>query len=174
MSRPVTLRTTRPTDAERLRALRIEALTLHPSAFASSPKEAAADDWHARARDGGGDGLSAIFVADAGDGELAAMTGILLNDRSKHLHSAFLWGVYVRDAFRGQRLGERLVNLATDWAAAKGRTIVRLGVTTTNAPAIAAYLRCGFSVYGIERASAIVGGVTYDELLMHKTLPPPR
>lgn len=165
----VTLRTTRRQDAERLRAMRIEALALHPTAFSSSPEEAATEDWAARAADGCGDGLTAIFVVEAAE-ELVAMTGILLSARPKFPHSAFIWGVYTRPAWRGRGLSERLVNTAVAWAASKGRTIVRLGVGAQNAGAVRTYVRCGFRVYGVERASAVVDGVEYDELLMDRRM----
>jgi RimJ/RimL family protein N-acetyltransferase len=166
---PVTLRTTRREDGERLRALRIEAVTQHPTSFSSSPQEAAVEDWIGRAADGCGEGLTAIFVAEAA-GELVAMTGILLSDKLKYPHSAFIWGVYTRAAWRGRGLSERLVNATVAWAAAKGRTIVRLAVCTQNAAAMRIYLRCGFSVYGVERAASVVEGVEYDELLMHRRM----
>jgi RimJ/RimL family protein N-acetyltransferase len=168
---PVTLRTTRRDDAQRLLALRVEALTLHPTSFSSSPEEETADVWTTRAAEGCGDGLSAIFVVEA-QAELVAMTGILLSPKPKHPHSAFIWGVYTRAAWRGSGLSERLVNAAVSWAASKGRTIVRLGVTAQNAPAVRTYVRCGFRVYGVERAATLIDGVEYDELLMDRRMGP--
>jgi RimJ/RimL family protein N-acetyltransferase len=167
---PVTLRTTRREDGERLRALRVEALTLNPTCFSSSPDEAAAEDWVTRAADGCGEGVTAIFVAESAAKELVAMAGILLSDRLKFPHSGFIWGVYTRPAWRGLGLSKRLVNAAVTWAAGKGRTIVRLAVGTHNAAAVRIYLRCGFTVYGVERAASVVDGVEYDELMMHRRL----
>ena len=67
-------------------------------------------------------------------------------------------------------MSERLMNAAVAWAAGKGRTIVRLAVATQNAAAVRVYLRCGFSVYGVERAASVVDGVEYDELMMHRRM----
>lgn len=167
---PVTLRTTRREDGERLRALRIEALAQNPTCFSSSPEEAAGEDWVTRAANGCGDGVMAIFVAESADQDLVAMAGILLSDRLKFPHSGFIWGVYTRPAWRGHGLSERLVNSAVAWAADKGRTIVRLAVGTHNAAAVRIYLRCGFTVYGVERAASVVDGVEYDELMMHRRM----
>lgn len=171
----IVVRAVRADEGPQLRELRIEALTRHPVAFSGSPEQAAAEDWDLRARESDGSGLAAIFVAEAsgtGSGDLAGMTGVLLSGHPKFPHSAFVWGVYVRPAWRGRRLGERLVTAACDWAAARGRTIVRLGVSTRNAAAIRAYGRCGFSVYGVERASVMIDGVEYDELLMDRRVRP--
>jgi GNAT superfamily N-acetyltransferase len=114
--------------------------------------------------------VTAIFVAESAAKELVAMAGILLSDRLKFPHSGFIWGVYTRPAWRGLGLSKRLVNAAVTWAAGKGRTIVRLAVGTHNAAAVRIYLRCGFTVYGVERAASVVDGVEYDELMMHRRL----
>src|SRR5258708_2106455 len=94
----VKLRTTRASDGERLRDLRVEALTGHPTAFSSSPEEAMAEDWVLRATEGCGDGLAAIFVAETEE-ELVGMAGIFASAKPKFPHSAFIWGVYTRPAW---------------------------------------------------------------------------
>jgi RimJ/RimL family protein N-acetyltransferase len=165
----VAIRTTCPADAEALCALRVEGLRAHPTAFVTTAAEALAEDWRKRAAEGNGEGLSAIFVAEAG-GELVAMTGIVASPRERLRHSAFIWGVYVRPAWRGGRLAERLVNAAVAWARGKGCTIVRLGVTAGNEAASRTYVRCGFEVYGRERASQVVEGVEYEEVLMDRRI----
>ena len=163
----LTIRTTCAADAEALCALRVEGLGAHPTAFVTTVEEALAEDWVKRAAEGNGEGLSAIFVAEAG-GQLVGMTGIVASPREKLRHSAFIWGVYVRPAWRGGRLAERLVDAAVAWAERKGCTIVRLGVTAGNEAAYRTYVRCGFEVYGRERASQVVEGVEYEEVLMDR------
>ena len=165
----VAIRTTCSADAEALCALRVEGLRANPTAFVTTAEEALAEDWRQRAGEGNGEGLSAIFVAEAG-GRLVGMTGIVASPRAKLRHSAFIWGVYVRPAWRGGRLAERLVNAAVEWARGKGCTIVRLGVTAGNEAAYRVYVRCGFAVYGRERASQVVEGVEYEEVLMDRRI----
>lgn len=46
--------------------------------------------------------------------------------------------------------------------------IVKLAIVTTNTPTIRCYVRCGFSVYGIEPRAIYYDGVFYHELLMVK------
>lgn len=165
----VAIRTTCSADAEALCALRVEGLRANPTAFVTTPAEALAEDWQKRAAEGNGEGLSAIFVAEA-SGALVGMTGIVASPRAKLRHSAFIWGVYVTPAWRGGRLAERLVNAAVEWARGKGCTIVRLGVTAGNEAAYRSYVRCGFEVYGRERASQVVEGVEYEEVLMDRRI----
>jgi RimJ/RimL family protein N-acetyltransferase len=55
------------------------------------------------------------------------------------------------------------------WARAQQLRLVTLSVVTTNAAAIRCYVRCGFSVYGMDPEVIYHDGVYYDELLMvHK------
>jgi RimJ/RimL family protein N-acetyltransferase len=163
------IRTTTADDAEKLRELRLEALTNHPKEFSSTPEDALKHDWNERAVTGHGDHLDATFVAEK-DGQLVGMTGIAASDRQKFPHSAYIWGVYVRPDFRGRGIAKVLVNAALQWAQKKGRTIVRLSAVATNPFAIRCYINCGFSIYGIEPASVVVDGVEYDEILMAKRL----
>jgi RimJ/RimL family protein N-acetyltransferase len=48
--------------------------------------------------------------------------------------------------------------------------VVKLGVITTNTPAIRCYARCGFTVYGIDPKVIYYDGVFYDELLMARPI----
>jgi RimJ/RimL family protein N-acetyltransferase len=56
------------------------------------------------------------------------------------------------------------------YARTLGMRLVQLGVVTTNASAIRLYLRCGFTVYGVEPESIQHNGIYYDELLMARKL----
>jgi ribosomal protein S18 acetylase RimI-like enzyme len=151
-------------DAASLRALRLEALQNKPEAFASDHEAESRDsvaDWEERlaASD------STIFIADAGS-ELAGMAGAGQYRHTKTRHNAIIWGVYVKPAWRGRRLGGQLVEACIGWAGQEGLRSVRLGVITTNPAAINSYIRAGFRVYGVEPEVIHHDGVYYDELLM--------
>ena len=47
-----------------------------------------------------------------------------------------------------------------------GDSLLSLTVETGNAPAIAVYLKAGFTVYGVDREVLLIDGKFYDELLM--------
>jgi GNAT superfamily N-acetyltransferase len=173
---PVEIRAVRPPDAEALRALRIEALTLHPVAFTADlaaaetkPIEAWRDDVVRAA----GEGTQVIFVADPGDGnELVGMAGVFTPEQPKLAHVGTVWGVYVRAAFRGRGVGERLVRACATWARGKGLVGLRLSAVgdasdaTTGATARRCYERCGFVPYGVEPFAVRWEGRLYDETLM--------
>jgi L-amino acid N-acyltransferase YncA len=81
-----------------------------------------------------------------------------------------VWGVYVRAAWRGRRVADRLIEACIEWARPHGVRVAKLAVITSNAAAIRCYLRCGFSVYGVEPQVIHVDGVYHDELLMVRYL----
>ncbi len=169
---PLTLRTVRAGDATALRALRLEGLTNHLTVFGTTPDEIDVLNWTEQADKGSGTGDQAIFVVEQA-GELVAMAGIIRNTRVKTKHAAFIWGVYVKPAFRGAGLAETMVNACAAWARDKGVSIVRLTVVVGNEKAIACYQRCGFEITGTDVAAIRWDGVDYDEHLMSRRLDAP-
>jgi ribosomal protein S18 acetylase RimI-like enzyme len=168
----VTIRPGTTADAPRLRELRLKALSGHPQAYSSDYDTALNDPlatWvdrlerYARSVD---ETLQLAETATEADAVLVGMTGIYRDPRVKIRHMATIWGVYVDPAWRGQRIGERLVKACLDWAAAHEVVFVRLAVVSNNVSAIQCYLHCGFSVYGVEPKSLRWEGRYYDELLM--------
>jgi ribosomal protein S18 acetylase RimI-like enzyme len=148
-------------DAAAFRALRLEALAGHPSAFASTRHEEA-DQRLAEVAlrlDQG-----AVFGAFAG-GALAGSAGLAVPARAKKRHKGVLWGVYVRDAARGQGLGRRLVEGVI--AHAHGRVEqLHATVTTGNHAARQLYRSLGFQTYGLEPRGLKVGASYFDQELL--------
>jgi ribosomal protein S18 acetylase RimI-like enzyme len=153
-------------DAPAWRALRIEAFTLHPREFRSTPAEEAAMDISA---------LQAIvgrqFVLGLFDGETLVGTGVLsLESRSKLAHRGEIRGVYVRAAYRGTGAGERLIKALVDEAQGNA-TVVFLTVSDGNGPALRLYTRLGFTPYAFEpRALKLEDGTWVDEVAMVRRL----
>jgi RimJ/RimL family protein N-acetyltransferase len=161
-----------PDDAAAVRELRLDALARHPEAFAADYDLTQAEsvqhwiDWIADNR-AENRGMIAVAVAEE---RMVGMTGLVRGKWPKTRHSGSIWGVYVRPAWRGLRVAEALLNTCIEWARDQGLTIVKLGVVTSNAPAIRCYARAGFTVYGIEPQVIRHAGVLHDELLMAKTI----
>jgi ribosomal protein S18 acetylase RimI-like enzyme len=167
----ITIRPIRSDDVEAFKALRLEALKSHPSAFGSDYHEslcAPESFWRERMQPTF-DNTGRIFLADAGE-QLAAMTGVLRDKGAKVDHSAFIWGVYVRPAFRGRGLAERLIRSVIEWCESEKVRIVRLTVVTTNLSAIRCYKRCGFEEVGVQPEVIRVGDTYHDELLMWRRI----
>jgi ribosomal protein S18 acetylase RimI-like enzyme len=172
MHTPVVIRSCTEADAEAYRELRLEALRSHPEAFSAdyaTNEQAATTFWVERTRHSVDDPEQTIFFAVA-DSTLVGMCGIRRNSSSKTWHSATLWGVYVRPAWRGHQLAKQLISACIGWAQRHQVRIVKLAVVTTNTAAIRCYTQSGFTTYGVEPQAICYAGQCYDDLLMAKRL----
>ncbi len=168
----VTIRLAIPQNAKDVRLLRLEALAHDPTAFAADYDTTATEtdeQWAERIAEYARDQSSAIFIAVAGM-DLVGMAGIGRGHWPKTQHYGTVWGVYVREAMRGQYVGEQLEKACLEWGRQNGLVVAKLGVNISNIPAIRCYTRCGFTVYGVEPKSLFYEGVYYDELLMALSL----
>jgi RimJ/RimL family protein N-acetyltransferase len=168
----VSLRPTREEDAEAYRELRLEGLRTHSEVFGeayAASLERPPERWQRTVRDGAGSELSILYVAEAG-GKLVGMAGIYRIDGAKMRHSGNIWGVYIRPEWRGAGLADALIGACVGWARELELRLVKLSVVTTNTQAICRYVRCGFSIYGVEPEVIYHNNVYYDELLMYRRL----
>jgi RimJ/RimL family protein N-acetyltransferase len=157
-------------DTEALYALRLEALAAHPTAFAADYEITAAREaqsWVELIRDYTREGKGVVCAAEADEG-LVGMSGLICGHWPKTRHGGEIWGVYVRQTWRGLRVGEAILEGCLDWAREAGLAIVKLGVVTSNQAAIRCYERAGFEKYGVEPMVLLYEGIYYDELLMAK------
>ena len=156
-------------DAAAFRALRIEALARCPLAFNSDAAEAEArpaEAWASQVAASTGEGAQVIFLAETPDGRLAGMAGVYTSPQVKVAHTGNVFGVYVRDEFRGVGLGRALTQACIGWARDKGLVVLKLAVVNGNDAARRLYEQCGFTPYGVEPAALRYAGKLYDETLM--------
>ncbi|MBS7696995.1 MULTISPECIES: N-acetyltransferase [unclassified Chelatococcus] len=176
-----TIRPLMRSDAPAFRAIRLEALTLHPGSFG-----ALAADW-AELSDEAVEARiphhppSVIFGAfvhdpDPGTEHLVAVAGLMVAGSLKQLHKGLVWGVYVRNGWRRQGLAAAVIDALIAHAKAHGGVeILQLSVATDNPSARALYLSRGFTPYGLERHALKLGPGDYrDEELMMLDLAGPR
>jgi ribosomal protein S18 acetylase RimI-like enzyme len=163
----VTVRRLGPGDAAIFRALRLEGFARHPLEFRIAPEdEASLTMAHVEAR------IGADYVVGGftPDGALAGIGGLTRYAGAKLRHKALLWGMYVREAARGQGLGDAIVVDLLAHARATGVEIVQLTVVAENARARRLYERHGFTTYGTEPSAVKTetgdGFVYLDETLM--------
>ena len=161
MTVEVLIRQLHPGDAEAYRSLRLSGLKESPDAFGSDFATESASPVDAFATT-----LETLYVAGAFDGDrVVAIAGFRQLDREKTRHRGDIWGVYVAPDARGKGVGRRLLESVLEHA--RGRVQqVHLSVTTTNAAALALYQHLGFTRYGTEPRSLMVGGRYLDEHLM--------
>jgi len=163
------IRSIEMSDLAAFKALRLEALKNHPEAFGTDYHESLGEpdsNWIERVRDSVNSDTNCLFLADAED-ELAGMLGVFRSRGAKNRHAGTVWGVYVRPAYRGQKLVDRMMHEALEWCTQRGIRIVRLSATNSTA-AVRCYLRCGFVVYGVSPEEIRVDETYYDEVLMYR------
>jgi RimJ/RimL family protein N-acetyltransferase len=156
-------------DIPAFREMRLEALRLHPEAFGADYQQSEQQPQEYWLQRLASNPYRTTFVAEA-DGQLIGMTGVLRGEMPKTAHTATIISVYVRSGWRGLHLIDALIEECLNWSREKSIRVVKLAVVANNTPAIRSYIRCGFSVYGVEPESLCVDGRYHDELLMVRRL----
>jgi GNAT superfamily N-acetyltransferase len=129
-------------DWELMRDVRLAALAEAPYAFGSTYAREVAfgeEQWRGRISD-----RSVTFFAYTDPVESpAGLAGVYVDDGVADLVS-----MWVRPGFRGQKVGEALVEAAASWAKAHDFGMLWLWVTDMNDAARRLYERCGFTATG--------------------------
>ncbi|MQT34128.1 GNAT family N-acetyltransferase [Pseudomonas helleri] len=160
-----------PSYAKAYRQLMLEAYSLHPEAFVSgiADREKLPLSWWEGQLD---DELSALFGAFI-DAQLVGIVGLAFEPWEEAQHKATLFGLYVPHAFRGQGVGEQLVQTVLSLAEQEPDIkVVELTVSANSAAALALYRRCGFEQSGLEDSAIRVGEDYYDRVHMRRLTTP--
>jgi GNAT superfamily N-acetyltransferase len=128
----VSIRCLEPRDADAVIALRREALTSEPLAFAASLEDdrtLSRERLRASLAD-----VATSAIIGAFDGQtLVGMAGVFRMDTLKARHRAMMWGMFVTPAARRRGLGAAIVRAAVDRARAwPGIIQVHLSVTESS------------------------------------------
>ena len=156
-----------PANAKAYRQLMLEAYAQHPEAFVSSitQREKLPLSWWEAKLD---DELSALFGAFV-DSRLVGIVGLAFEPWEDARHKTTLFGLYVSQAFRGQGLGEHLVQAVVSLAEQEPETkVIELTVSANSDAALALYQRCGFAQSGLEDCAIRVGEEYYDRVHMRR------
>ena len=162
----VMIRPGRLADAVLLTELREKALRDNPTLFGSSyeARENCTLEWSQKVL-GANPHESCNFLAEYGQ-KILGTAGIRRYSGQKTRHSATIGGVYIRPEWRSMGIVNGLFEACLDWAKKEQITILKLAVVTSNLPALKAYQRLGFSIYGTEPKVIQYEGVYYDEYLL--------
>lgn len=150
---PLSVRALTTSDIPAFRALRLDALRLHPEAFVPTYEEERSIDPATiapRFRDEWVRGDNFILGAFIG-AWLVGAVGVRCGTRVKQRHKATVWLLYADPAVRGSGIGRRLLEDAIERCREHPDiTILHLCVSAESRSARALYRRMGFRTYGIE------------------------
>jgi GNAT superfamily N-acetyltransferase len=166
----VQIRSLNSVDADALYQLRREALLDSPLAFSASPEDDVASSEEAVRQQL--ENRTGSLVFGAFEGGLHGMLGLTRARHIKSARKAYLWGMYVKPAWRGQGAGAGL--LAAAIIHARGLSGVRalyLSVSEAATEARRLYERTGFRIWATEPDSIQVGDKLLSEYHMMLRLP---
>ncbi|MFN3720849.1 MAG: GNAT family N-acetyltransferase [Rhizobium rhizophilum] len=155
-------------DAPVFREIRLAGLQNHPEAFGADIEDESSRsvEWFAdRLRN------SAVFGGFNEARELCGLIAVARSESPKTRHSASIWGMYVKAAYRGTGLSASLLNVAVTYAFEHCST-VRLAVVESNHAARRLYSKAGFREWARDLAALKVGDVFHDEIMMRLDKPP--
>ncbi|QND45011.1 GNAT family N-acetyltransferase (plasmid) [Rhizobium lusitanum] len=161
----ITIRHIGADEFDIFRRIRLEALRVEPSSFASSAEdwEVLSDkEWRQRLTD-------PVFVAFRDDEPVGVM-GLLRQRSSKMAHRATLIMVYVRKDLRGMGLAKGLLDTVIAYALSEGIVQLELVVSAENPKAIGFYRREGFSEFGRIPGGVVHDGREIDDIMMARRL----
>ncbi|MGA7810194.1 N-acetyltransferase family protein [Bradyrhizobium sp.] len=150
-------------DLDVFREIREEALQKFPQSFYSLEEDQGGDATVAAYRHW----LSGTILGAFACQTLIGIAGFYVSPDKRSQHRGHIYTVYVKEASRGQGVGDGLIKQLLALAAARVEQ-VHLAVLLTATDAIKTYKRNGFEVYGTDPRAVRIGDATYDKYLMMK------
>jgi RimJ/RimL family protein N-acetyltransferase len=158
------IRVLSPADVLAYRALRLEALTLEPTAYTSS-----AEDFEKESLESIKARLEnkefGNFIMGAFEGErLIGIASFVPETRLKVQHKGNVFGVYVTASQRGKGVGKTVMLMLLERVKTYPKIKqINIAVVTSQVAARNLYLSLGFEVWGLERNALKLGETFYDE-----------
>jgi ribosomal protein S18 acetylase RimI-like enzyme len=152
-------------DWEKYKKIRLEALRKNPEAFGSSYDEAI-EKTDAQWKESVENPKNYIFAACDGE-EWIGMMAAYQEKGSKMKHIGYVWGVYMRDTYRGQKIGKKLMQVLLD-ELRQNKEIekLNLNVNTEMVAATKMYQSFGFEITGTSHKEMKIDDRYIDEYAM--------
>lgn len=153
--------------------LKLESLTLEPTAFANTPEEKEKDsdqDWQKDLEDFLESKNQFAYFAEI-NGKLIGMAAAYRESHLKSSHIAVIFGVYLSKEFRCKGIAKKLLQKLLAELENRGDIVkLNLDVTTTQLAAVNLYKSLGFNIVGELKKEYLVNGKFYDVYEMEKYL----
>jgi len=153
-------------DWEQYKELRLLSLVQSSESFENSYEDESTlrnEQWISRVTSS-----QSAFIIGAFDGDvLIGIAGFAQALKEKIKHKSYLWGVFVKQEYRGKYIANdilsKLVHIAFENA---NISQIQLTVASENEAAISLYKKLGFRKYGTEVDALRINEKSYDEILM--------
>lgn len=159
----------KPTEAQDLKDMRIEAIQNDSLAFGESfeeVKERTIEKIEERLKNDN----SQVLLARENE-KPVGMVGVNFEKGEKISHIAYIWGMYVNPSYRGQGIGKKLLAaLLAEILKNKKIKKINLNVNTQQVQAVKLYESFGFQIAGTLHQELKIGEEYFDEYLMEKIL----
>lgn len=149
-------------DWREWKEIRLEALNKSPDSFVSSFEEEDKTPDNMWAEQLENSIKFGYFIND----EIVGCSGLLIEKATKISHTGSLFGMYVKDDFRGSGIGFDLVNFVKNYAKENHIKHLYLGCNAENRGAVKLYKKCGFKIYGTRPDYTKISNKFYDDLIM--------
>ncbi len=153
-------------DWEQFKELRLLSLVQSSESFENSVDDEASlcdEQWINRVTAS----QSAFIIGAFDGGELIGVAGFSQALKQKIKHKSYLWGVFVKQDYRGKHVAKDMLSMLINQASQnKAIAQIQLTVGSENVAAISLYEKLGFRKYGIEVDALRVKEKSYDEILM--------
>jgi len=149
-------------DWREWKEIRLEALKKSPDGFVSSFEEENKTPDNMWAEQLENSIKFGYFIND----EIVGCSGLLIEKATKISHTGSLFGMYVKDDFRGSGVGFTLVNFVKNYAKENHIKHLYLGCNAENRGAVKLYKKCGFKIYGTRPDYTKIDNKFYDDLIM--------
>ena len=118
------------------------------------------------------DGTNNLLIVATAGGTAVGCLAALQADGGKRTETAHLLhlGLHLREEFRGQGIGTRLLDYAVAWAVEKGFKKLEANIFTTNKNSLIMFKKAGFVEEGVRKNRIQVGRELVNEVLMGKVL----
>lgn len=154
-----------PTNWQRYRDLRLQAITDAPQSYLDTTEETMAmpeAEWQRQ--------IGNMWFAQVSD-ELVGMIGVYQEQKQKLSHIANVISFWVNPEYRGQGFGRELLTKALQVAGQmNGVEKVQLGVVTSQLAALALYESVGFERTGYLKKAVKVGEEYFDKIMMEQLI----
>ncbi|KAA3597932.1 MAG: N-acetyltransferase [Calditrichaeota bacterium] len=147
--------------------IRLESLRVNPEAFLTTYDEDHCHDLKAITEKFEQHNENNFILGKFVENELVGIVGLFREQRIKTLHKAMVWGVFIKEEFRGKGYSRDLMDECLRLAKTlEGLELINISVVSENQRAFKLYKSLGFDEWGFEKNAMKHNGIYYDEYFL--------